>query len=94
MPRTKLSAKYCTPATPPVDWLRAVVLERKDVLGYDLKRLAKIGGVSYDYFRKLIRMSPWDWPTPVRERVCRELGIKCVRGVEGMPLQEVIVNGH
>ena len=91
MPRTKLTDKYCAPKTPPIDWLRAAVLERQAVLGYDLKRLAVVGGVSYDYFRKLIRMSPWEWPTPVRERVCRELGIKCVRGVAGMPLDEISV---
>lgn len=88
MPRTKLTEKYCQ--NPPIDWLRAAVLERQAVLGYDLKRLAVVGGISYEYMRKLIRTSPWEWPTPVREKICRQLGIVMVRGVAGMPLEEVV----
>ena len=53
-------------------------------------RLAAVGGISYDYMRKLIRVSPWDWPSPVREKICKALGVKAIRGVEGMPLQEAI----
>lgn len=87
MPRTKLGDKYA-PKYPPIDWLRAAVLERQAVLGFDLKKLAVVGGISYEYMRKLIRISPWDWPTPVREKICKALGVKAVRGVEGMPLQE------
>ena len=85
MPRTKLSKRFNP--TPPIDWLRAAVLERQAVLGYDLKKLSTIGGVSYDSMRHYIRVSPWDWPAPLREIVCKELGITPVRGVAGMPLQ-------
>lgn len=83
MPRTKLTAKYCE--RPPIDWLRAAVLERQAVYGYDLKKLAAIGGISYDSMRHYIRVSPWDWPEAVRTKICSELGVKPVRGVEGMP---------
>lgn len=89
MPRTKLGDRYSSKA-PPIDWLRAAILERQAVLGYDLRRLATVGGVSYDMMRKYARMSPWDWPSVLREKICRELGVKPVRGVEGMPLQEAI----
>lgn len=88
MPRTKLTEKYC-PKPPPIDWLRAAILERQAVMGYDLKRLAGVGGISYDYMRKLITVSPWEWPSDVREKICKEFGVKPVRGVEGMPLQGV-----
>lgn len=84
MPRTKLAEKY-GPQAPPIDWLRAAILERQDVLGYNLKDLAEVGGCSYDYFRKLIHVSPWDWPKPVRDRVCKALNLKPICGVEGMP---------
>lgn len=85
MPRTKLTAKYCEPKRPPIDWLRAAILERQAVLGYDLKKLAVVGGISYDYMRRLIRISPWSWPAGVRGRICEELGLKPVMGVAGMP---------
>ena len=52
MPRTKLSKRFNP--TPPIDWLRAAVLERQAVLGYDLKKLSTIGGVSYDSMRHYI----------------------------------------
>lgn len=89
MPKTRLTEKY-SPKPPPIDWLRAAILERQAVLGFDLKKLAAVGGISYDYMRKLIRVSPWDWPSPVREKICKALGVKAIRGVEGMPLQEAI----
>ena len=89
MPKTRLTQKYCDPALPPIDWLRAALLERQAVLGYDLKQLAKIGGISYDSMRHYIRISPWDWPEPLRARIRKELQITPVRGVAGMPLQEV-----
>lgn len=87
MPRTKLTAKYCEPERPPIDWLRAAILEREAVLGYDLKRLATIGGISYDSMKQWHRRSPWDWPPQLRDRICRELGVQPLRGVAGMPDQ-------
>lgn len=86
MPRTKLTEKYCR--NPPIDWVRAAVLERQAVLGYDLKKLSAVGGISYDYMRRLIRVSPWEWPVGVRCRICDELGLKLIMGVEGMPKEE------
>lgn len=84
MPRTRLTEKYSDPQRPPVDWLLAVYLERSKTLGYTLQQLAKIGGISYDSMKQWNRKSPWDWPPDLREKICRELGIKPVRGVEGM----------
>lgn len=83
MPRTKLSDMYAHKA-PPVDVLRAYMLERQAVMGYTLKQLAEIGGISYSYMRKLAGTSPWDWPKPVREKVCKALGLKPIYGVEGV----------
>lgn len=85
LPRTKLTSKYCAPKRPPINWLKAAVLERQATLGYDLKRLSVVGGISYDYMRKLIRVSPWEWPEEVRFRICDELGIKTIQSVVGAP---------
>lgn len=60
---------------PPIDWLWAAVLERKTVLGYDLKTLAMVAGVSYETMRRYIRRSPWTWTQEARDAVCEELGI-------------------
>lgn len=74
MPRTKLDA-LSKPSRPPICWLHAAVLERATVLGYTRKRLAEVGGVSYDTMRHYITRSPWEWPRGLRERVCKELGV-------------------
>lgn len=87
MPRTKIGEKY-SPKPPPIDWLWAAVLERKTVLGYDLKQMADIAGVSYDKMRHWIRVSPWKWSDSARNNVCRRFGIKTVRRVEGAPWEE------
>lgn len=81
MPRTKLD----TCADPPIDWLRAAVLERMSVKGLTRKELAKIAHVGYGTMRQYITMSPWDWPEDVRRNVCAKLGIRPLRGVYGMP---------
>ena len=82
MPKVRLS-HFSSP--PPIDWLWAAVLERKMVFGYDLKRMAKVGGVSYDIMRRYINKSPWEWPPSVREKICKEFGIKQERIVYGAP---------
>lgn len=75
MPKTKFD-KYAKRNAPPIDWLFAAVLERKTVLGYDLKRLSEVAGVTYDTMRRYIRQSPWTWTPEARARVCAEFGIK------------------
>lgn len=71
---------------PPIDWLWAAVLERKTVLGYDLKTLAKVAGVTYDTMRKYIRKSPWTWTASARNAVCAELGVTATVSVQPTPV--------
>lgn len=75
MPKVKLS-RFSAKDAPPIDWLWAAVLERKTVLGYDLKQIAEAGGCSYDIMRRYIRKSPWSWPPEVRAKVCAFLGLQ------------------
>lgn len=69
----------------PVDWLWAAVLERKTRYGMDLKEMAKIGGVTYETMRRLIRESPWAWGEDTRNKICAALDLRPVRSVEFVP---------
>lgn len=75
MPKTKLGEKFSR-QDPPIDWLHAAILERKCVLGYDLKRMSEIAGVTYDTMRRYIRQSPWTWDADARAAILREFGLK------------------
>ena len=85
MPRTLLTTKYSEPKRPPIDWLRAAILERQAVYGYNLQKLADIGGCSYTMMRTWIRRSPWEWPKDLRNRICKEFGLIPFCSVLGAP---------
>jgi len=80
MPRTLLDSKN---APPPIDWVWACILERKATYGYDIKKMAAIGQVSYAYMRRIVNKPTSCWPTEVLNNVCREFGIKIVPVVNG-----------
>ncbi len=62
---------------PPVDKLKAVILERKLVMGLSSKDLAEIANVRPDYIRKLLSSKHTDdWNPDVRNAICRHLGIE------------------
>ena len=84
MPKVKLSERYSQKA-PPIDWLWAAVLERKTRYGMDLKEMARIGGVTYETMRRLIRESPWTWGEDTRNKICAALDLRPVRSVEFVP---------
>lgn len=76
---------------PPINKLRAFILERELVLGYSHKDLADIAHINYGYMRKLLsRVDPWEWPSDVRLNVCNALGIKTKLIIEdGCDSQEI-----
>lgn len=84
MPKVRLADSIRRNA-PPIDWLWAAVLERKMVLGYDLKQLAGIAGVDYATMRRYITISPWEWGAEARTKVCKELGLKPIQTVQFAP---------
>lgn len=59
----------------PVDWLRAIVLERMKTNDLDAKSLAILTGFKYDYIRKLLSQSPTEWPQSAKKKVFRALEI-------------------
>ena len=88
MPKNCFDAFHKSP-DPPINWLWAAILERKTVRGYDLKHMAQIAGVGYEYMRKLIVKPPHDWPYGALQNICKEFGIKMVPSVNGSVPTEV-----
>lgn len=87
MPRVNLNYRSAKNA-PPIDWLWAAVLERKMVLGYDLKQMAAVAGVDYNTMRHYIRKTPWEWANSARENICKAFGIVPQRTVQFAPPQD------
>ena len=85
MPKSKLADAARKASEPPIDWLKAAILERSSVFGLNQKDLAQEAHVSYGVFRKYMMRSPWEWPDDIRNSVCKRLGINAVRTVEGAP---------
>ncbi len=80
MPRTK----FDKPRYPPINNLRAAILERKFVAGMSWEDLASAAGISGASMRKLATAKPPDeWPPKVRTGVCRLLDIKVSTTVVG-----------
>lgn len=73
---------------PPIDWLRAAILERKDVYNLDLRQMAEIAGVSYEQMRRYIRRSPWEWPRHMRDNVCDAFRIRAEFTANCVKLEE------
>ena len=73
MPRTK----FDKPKYPPINNLRAAILERKFVSGLKWADLAEAAGIPESTMRRLASTKePQEWPTQIRAAVCRLLEIK------------------
>lgn len=83
MPRTRFD--NLRPKDPPIDWIKAAMLERLDAKHMTLKELSAVTGLGYENLRVLMRKSPMDWKREQREGVCRALGIETVLTVVGQP---------
>ena len=75
---------------PQVDWLWAAILERMRVNGYDLKRMAVVAGVGYEYMRKLINRPTTEWPHGALSNICKEFGIRLLPSVGGSTPEDLI----
>ena len=80
MPRTK----FDKPRYPPINNLRAAILERKFVSGLTWSDLAEAAGVSESNMRTLATTkTPEEWPLKVRNGICRLLDLKVTVTVTG-----------
>lgn len=78
MPRTK----FDRPRFPPINQLRAAILERKFTGHYTWDDLASAAHIQPATMRALfIRKAPEDWPRDIRNSVCRFLDIKVTQTV-------------
>ena len=72
MPRLKVTP----PKYPPVDKLKAVMLERKLVMKLDYKAMADAAHCTPEHMRKLMTTKHTeDWPPEVRRSICRMMGL-------------------
>lgn len=72
MPRTK----FDKPKYPPVDKLKAVVLERKLIMHLTYEDLAKVANIHPSYVRTMLtKKHTDDWNPEARKAICRYLGI-------------------
>lgn len=79
MPKTR----FDKPKYPPIDKLKACVLERKLVMGLGYNDLADAAGIKTDSMRHLMSRHTDDWSPEIRKAVCRVCGltVKTVVGV-------------
>lgn len=72
MPRTR----FDKPKYPPIDLLKAVILERKMVMKLSYDDIASHVGVSTIHLRRLMTTENTnDWNPDIRKAVCKMLGI-------------------
>lgn len=80
MGRTKLDK----PRYPPINDLRAAILERKFVSGMSWDDLGSAAGMKGPAMRKLATTkAPQEWPPKVRNSVCRLLEIRVSTTITG-----------
>lgn len=74
MPRRKEKMKV---ELPPIDWTKAVILERKIQIGWNYDELADGIGCTGTYLRRLISTKHTDdWNPRIKNRVLKKLGIE------------------
>lgn len=83
MPRVNLGKSI--KKDPPIDWIKAAVLERMDAKEMTMKDLAAASGIGYANMRVLMDRSPALWKPDYLNRVCAVLGIETVLHVVGAP---------
>lgn len=60
---------------PPIDMLKAVILERKDAKKWTFKDLSIHTGYSEVSLRRMFQKRPWDWTPQARKKICKALGV-------------------
>lgn len=78
-----MSTKLSAPKYPPIDWLMAAILERKRITKMEWADLATAARITPENLRRLASTKPpLEWPTDVRQAVCRKLGINAKLVIE------------
>lgn len=73
------------PKYPPIDWLKAAILERKAVMKLGWEDIAESAGVTCQVIRHLAaKKHTEDWPANIRKKVCSQLGIEAKLVITGV----------
>ena len=75
-------SSFDAPKYPPIDLLKAVIMERQSTLHISHKDLAEVSDMTYSSFRKMFCRHTDDWNPEVRRRVCRALGINIRKTIQ------------
>jgi len=79
-----MMAKQIKPLYPPIDPVRACILDRKHSMKLSWSDIGRELGISGGMMRYWSQFPPDDWPKDVRNGVCRVLGIKVKQTVEDL----------
>lgn len=80
-----MKPKIVKPTYPPVDKLKAVILERKMVMGLTYDQIAHELGYTAPWFRKLMTtVHTDDWNPDMRRKVCSMLHINVKQTIEDL----------
>lgn len=63
---------------PPIDWLKAVILERMAVSDFTLADVALLAGIGVNRFGQIMKKPVPFWDADDRRRVLKALGIKVI----------------
>lgn len=67
----------------PVDWMKAVILERMDVCDFTREDVAVLANIGVNTFRELMKQPPMTWRYEYRKAVLKALSIK----IEDLPAE-------
>ena len=63
-------------ADPPIDWLKAAILERMSVLGLNREDVSTLSGISPGTFRGMMNRPPVEWDHHQRRAVLSALHLR------------------
>lgn len=64
------------PKDPPIDWLKAAILERMNALGLNREDVSTLSGISAGTFRAMMAKPPVEWEHRQRSAVMSALHLR------------------
>lgn len=61
---------------PPIDWLKAAILERMEVIGFSRDDLCKLANISAPTFRGMMKVDAATWDYTNRKAILKVLHIR------------------
>ena len=61
---------------PPIDWLKAAILERMEATGFTRDDLCKLAGISVPTFRGMMKADAATWDSSIRRSILKALHLR------------------